>query len=85
MKQRIPRTTQSTRPTLDFETAIFAIRRCPKSGKIIEVQVYIVRDHEIDESITVIISESRAGRPSPVTNAGFRSNIGEGSIAIIFI
>ena len=46
----------------------------------------VVRHQQVEPAILVVIEPARAGRPSAVVNdTGFRSDIGESSIAIVVI
>src|SRR5208282_5424697 len=75
MEKRIPRALQSTGPTLDVQSPILTVGRLAKTGQIVEMKINIVGDHEIGESISVIISERGAGRPAAVGNASFGGHI----------
>ena len=57
----------------------------PKPGKIVEVKVDVIGDHQIDESIAVIVAKRCAGRPAAVGDTCLRGYIGEGAVAIVAI
>ena len=49
------------------------------------MEVDVVDDHEIGESISVIIAECGAGRPPAVGDAGLCRHVGEGAIAVVAV
>jgi len=38
----------------------------PKPGKIIQAKIDIIRDHQVEETIAIVIAKRGAGGPAPV-------------------
>ena len=85
MKERIARAAQSARPALHVDAAIFAEWRAAEAGKVVEVKIDVVGDHQIHEAVAVIVAKGCAGRPAAVGDAGFRRYIGECAVAVVAI
>ena len=60
VEQRIARALQTPRTALHVDAAIFAVGRLAETGKIVEMEIDVIGDHQIDESVTVVIAKCRA-------------------------
>ncbi len=49
------------------------------------MKIYIVDNHEIDKSISVVVTEGGSSRPSAVGHTSFCGHVGEGAISVIAI
>jgi hypothetical protein len=85
VEERIARTLQSAGTALHIDAAILAVRRGSKTRQVIQVKINVVGNHKIYETIAIVIAERSARGPAPIGDTGLRSNVGERSIAIIFI
>ena len=83
VKQRIARALQSARPALHIQSAVFAIRRFSKSGQIVQMKIHVIRHHQIQKSVAIVVAKRRARAPSSIRNARLFRHIRERSIAIV--
>src|ERR1700720_3580572 len=47
------------------------------------MKIDVVRDHQIDETVAVVITEGGAGGPAAISNAGFGGHVSKCAIAIV--
>ena len=85
MKERVAGAAQSARSALDVNAAIFAEGSASKARQIVEMKIDIVRDHEIDKSISIVVAECCTGRPSAVGDASFCGHVGKGAVSVVAI
>src|ERR1700744_4696220 len=85
VKQGIARTLQAARAALYVEPTILAIGRASKLWKVVQAEVDVVCHHQIDKSVSIIISERSTGRPSTVFDTGPCRDVGKGPIPIVLI
>src|SRR5215469_652218 len=52
---------------------------------MLQVQIYIVRNKKIEESITVVISKCRPRRPTPDPDSCLRRYVGKAAIAVVVV
>src|ERR1700735_3473362 len=85
MEECISSTLETARTALHIESAVLAIGRTAESGKIVEAEVDVIGNHQIDETIVVIVAECGAGGPSAIGHAGFGSAVGECAVAVVVV
>ena len=85
MEERVAGAAQSARAALHVDAAILAVGSAAEAGQIVEVEVDVVGDHQVDESVTVVVAERCAGRPAPISDASLGGDVGEGAVSVVVI
>src|ERR1035438_10128327 len=85
MEKGIARTFQSARAALHVESAVFAVGRFAEAGEIVEVKIHVVGNHQVDETISVIVAKCGSGRPAAVGNASLGGHIRERAVPVVVI
>ena len=85
MEERITRALQSAGAALHINSTILAVGRFAEAGKIIEVKIDIIRDHQVEETIAIVIAKRGAGGPASVGNAGLGGHVGESAVAVVVV
>src|SRR5260370_17134315 len=70
---------------MHIDSAILAVGRFAEAGKVLEVKIDVIREHQIKETVAVVIPERSAGGPASVGNAGFGGHIGEGAVPVVVV
>src|SRR5437868_10399953 len=85
MEQRVSSSLQPARAALHVNAAIFATRAATKLRQIVQMKIDIVGDHQIDQTVAVVIAECRPGGPASISNSRLCGYVGKCSIAVIAI
>ena len=85
VKERIARAFQAAWAALHVDATILAVGRFAEAGKIVEMKIDVVRDHQIEEAVSVVVAKRRARGPAAIGNAGFGGDISESAVAIVVI
>ena len=85
MKQRITRAAQTPRAALHVNTPVAARRARSKLRQVVQLEVHVVRHHQIDKSIAVVVRKGRSGGPPAVGNSCLCRHIRKGAIAIVAV
>src|SRR5262249_12610358 len=81
--ERVARAFQSARATLHVNAAVLAVGSRSECRQIIQVKVHIVRHHQIEIAVAIVISKGSPRGPAAVSDAGLRCHVGESAVAVV--
>src|SRR6202050_2643958 len=85
VEEKIARAFQAPGTALYWETAILTDFAGTKFGKVVEIQVNVVRDKEVLPSVAIVIAESGAGGELCIHEASLLGYIREGAVAVVTV
>ena len=68
---------------MDINPPVLAVGFFPKTRQIVKVKVDVICDHQIDESVPVVISKGRAGREPALRHTSLGRDVRERAVAIV--
>jgi len=85
MEKRVSRAFQPTGAALDVDAHKPAGGAAAKHGKMVDIEVDIVRHHQVDESVPIVVGKGCPCGPATVGHACCFGYIGERAIAVVAI
>src|SRR5207245_7371807 len=85
MEKRVRRALEPARAALHVDVAVFAVGSFPKTREIVKVEVHVIGNHQIEETVAVVIAKRSARGPAAIGDARFGRDIGKGPVAIVVV
>jgi hypothetical protein len=85
MKERVAGTLQPSWTALHVNSHKLASGGAAENGKMVEVEINVVGDHEIDKAIAIVIAKRSAHRPTAIRYPRLFGYIGEGAVGIVVV